>query len=103
MNDHQKKIHASFADAFYQFARNGRWGTCAGCPRDSEGGIYPEFCADTERYDHKLDIVRLADTYQRQLGIPGGVKEFGGPGGSIYHELGLSDEHPTPQIPPRWR
>ena len=39
-------------DHFSQFARNGRWGTCVDCPRDSHGLAYPEFCRHTDRYDH---------------------------------------------------
>lgn len=35
-------------------ARNGRWGTCGGCPRDAEGRAYPERCEFTGRYDHNL-------------------------------------------------
>jgi tRNA(His) 5'-end guanylyltransferase len=33
--------------------RNGRWGTCADCPRIS-GKVYPEHCQFTDRYDHLL-------------------------------------------------
>ena len=36
-----------------QILRNGRWGTCAGCPRDAQG-IHPENCPYTERYDHNI-------------------------------------------------
>lgn len=51
-------------DHFRCFARNGRWGTCVDCPRDSEGAIYPEFCQYTERYDHLLSVDQLADTFK---------------------------------------
>lgn len=34
-------------------ARNGRWGTCSGCPREG-GKVYPERCKYTDRYDHQL-------------------------------------------------
>lgn len=37
-----------------QLARNGRWGTCSGCPEDHNGVIYPERCQFTDRYDHNL-------------------------------------------------
>lgn len=52
-------------DSFRQFARNGRWGTCGGCPHDEEGRAYPEFCASTDRYDHRLTVEDLAETYRR--------------------------------------
>jgi hypothetical protein len=35
-------------------ARNGRWGTCSGCPRDAKGTVFPERCGFTDRYDHNL-------------------------------------------------
>jgi hypothetical protein len=34
--------------------RNGRWGTCSGCPRDALGHAFPEECKFTNRYDHNL-------------------------------------------------
>lgn len=34
--------------------RNGRWGTCSGCPRDAKGMPCPERCAFTDRHDHHL-------------------------------------------------
>lgn len=49
-----------YVDGLRQFARNGRWGTCGFCPRDSNDHAYPEFCEDTERYDHQEDIDGLA-------------------------------------------
>lgn len=52
-------------DSLRQFSRNGRWGTCAGCPRDSWGHVYPEFCKDTDRYDHQLTAKDLAEAYER--------------------------------------
>lgn len=52
------------ADSFRQFSRNGRWGTCVGCPRDTAGHAYPEFCADAERYDHKLTAAQLAESFE---------------------------------------
>ena len=35
-----------------------RIGTCASCPI-TDGQVYPEFCAFTNRYDHNLDLDRL--------------------------------------------
>lgn len=35
-------------------ARNGRWGTCSGCPRDLNGKVFPERCEYTGRYDHNI-------------------------------------------------
>lgn len=34
--------------------RNGRWGTCSGCPRDGTGMPYPERCEHAARHDHHL-------------------------------------------------
>lgn len=48
------------ADNFRQFSRNARWGTCADCPRDSSNNAYPEFCQNTNRYDHNLNVDALA-------------------------------------------
>lgn len=58
------KVPDTLKDSFLQFSRNGRWGTCAACPRDSNGHAYPEFCYFTERYDHQLDVDELASTYK---------------------------------------
>jgi len=55
------------ADDFRCFARNGRWGTCGDCPRDSEGNVYPEFCENTQRYDHQCDVDTLADQYKKRV------------------------------------
>lgn len=51
-------------DGFRQFARNGRWGTCGGCPRDTTGQAYPEFCEYTDRYDHNLSAAGLAEVFE---------------------------------------
>lgn len=59
--------HEGLADAFRQFSRNGRWGTCGACPRDSEKHVYPEFCPETDRYDHWLSAQGLADQFERSL------------------------------------
>lgn len=52
---------------YRMFARNGRWGTCVGCPRDSEHMAYPEFCQFTTRYDHWLNAARLAERFAFEL------------------------------------
>ena len=54
-------------DFFRQFMRNDRWGTCGYCPRDSAGHVYPEFCVETERYDHQLTIADLSKTVQQEI------------------------------------
>ncbi len=60
-------INEGMRDSFRQFARNDRWGTCACCPRDSEGNAYPEFCKFTDRYDHKLTIDELVKSHKNHL------------------------------------
>ena len=55
-----------FSDGFRQFSRNGRWGTCGDCPRDSENCAYPEFCKNTSRYDHLLDVDGLCQQYKNR-------------------------------------
>jgi hypothetical protein len=51
-------------EAFKQFMRNERWGTCGSCPRDSEAVVYPEFCVNTKRYDHNLTIEKLVEFFK---------------------------------------
>jgi hypothetical protein len=68
-NDTKTNVARLMSDEFAQFARNGRWGTCGHCPRDSSGGAYPEFCDEFERSDHQLELaglVRLFDLRVRQ-------------------------------------
>jgi len=60
-----EKTLREIGDNFRQFARNGRYGTCGGCPRDVQGNAYPEHCADTDRYDHQLGVSSLAETWDR--------------------------------------
>jgi len=48
-------------DALRAFARNARWGTCVDCPQDGDQNKLPELCVNTERYDHQLDIEKLAN------------------------------------------
>ena len=55
------------ADGFRQFARNGRWGTCCDCPVDAAGHAYPEFCVNTNRYDHQLLVTSLAEQFNGDL------------------------------------
>lgn len=57
----------SLSDDFRQMSRNGRWGTCAGCPCDAQGHAYPEFCVFTQRYDHQLDAYALAERFTRAV------------------------------------
>ena len=54
------------ADGFLQFYRNGRWGTCVSCPRDSHRRAYPEFCEFTDRYDHHLTATGLAEQFENR-------------------------------------
>lgn len=61
-----KKYEPGVIDGFKQFARNGRWGTCSGCPY-ADGQKFPEFCEDTNRYDHKLTLPQLVETYGNYL------------------------------------
>jgi hypothetical protein len=49
------------------FARNGRWGTCASCPRTRDGDVFPEFCEHTGRYDHQLTLRALTESHQKWL------------------------------------
>lgn len=62
-----KDISQRIKDSFITFARNGRWGTCVDCPRDNDGNAYPEFCTNTQRYDHQLTVNSLAETYKNYL------------------------------------
>ncbi len=64
MNDEKQKKHNGVIDGFRQFMRNGRWGTCVGCPRDKQNRAYPEFCSSTKRYDHQLNVDELAHMYK---------------------------------------
>jgi hypothetical protein len=63
----QAEAVRSLSDDFRQFSRNGRWGTCAGCPRDENNHAYPEFCQSTDRYDHHLTIEQLSESFNRNL------------------------------------
>lgn len=56
-------INPRMKDFFIQFSRNGRWGTCGDCPRDSNGLVYPEFCIYTDRGDHHLSVEALAQQH----------------------------------------
>jgi hypothetical protein len=55
-----------WSTSFEMFARNGRWGTCGGCPRDAAGNVHPEFCTLTDRGDHQLTAAGLAESYQSE-------------------------------------
>jgi len=66
--DHHTQVH--MAD---QMKRNGRWGTCSGCPRETVNDIeeltyghgnakvrfFPEQCSNTNRYDHWFGVDAL--------------------------------------------
>ena len=56
-------ISRELSERFLQFSRNGRWGTCADCPRDGHGHLLPELCKETERYDHRLNVDSLAEQF----------------------------------------
>ena len=58
---------AELRDAITAFARNGRWGTCGGCPRDGAGRKLPELCEDTDRADHQLDVDALARIFKIEV------------------------------------
>jgi hypothetical protein len=51
-------------DGFRQFMRNGVWGTCVDCPRDSAEHAYPEFCTNATRDDHLLAPSDLFEHYE---------------------------------------
>lgn len=61
-----KNALSEMGDSFRQFARNGRLGTCGGCPRDSQGNVYPEFCLFTYRDEHLLNATLLAEQFDRR-------------------------------------
>jgi len=56
----------AFLGHFECFSRNGRWGTCGDCPITSEGKYFPEFCPNTDRYDHQLTAAQLVEGYDRR-------------------------------------
>ena len=60
-------VAPDLAEHFVQFSRNGRWGTCVHCPRDTSGHVYPEFCPNTDRGDHHLDIDGLVEKHKRYV------------------------------------
>jgi len=62
-SDGHLKAMRSKGDAFAQFMRNGVWGTCVECPRDSGNKAYPEFCKHGSRNDHQLSLLNLATAY----------------------------------------
>lgn len=36
--------------------RNGTWRTCADCPREDDGSVYPERCKHAQRVDHTIPV-----------------------------------------------
>jgi hypothetical protein len=67
MKDVRARVAADLQSAFADFSRNGRWGTCGGCPCDGQGRKLPELCAFTDRVDHQLDIDSLADLFKQRV------------------------------------
>lgn len=58
---------AELKEAFADFSRNGRWGTCGHCPRDGYGRKLPELCEFTEHPDHQLDIDGLSKRFKDEV------------------------------------
>ncbi|HSX22856.1 MAG TPA: hypothetical protein VLE97_08805 [Gaiellaceae bacterium] len=58
---------AELKEAFADFTRNGRWGTCDLCPRDGFGRNLPELCAFTEQPDHQFDIDALSARFKAEV------------------------------------
>lgn len=62
------KIHPEMRNAFVVFSRNGSWGACDVCPRDSNGMVYPEFCEFKDRTtDHQFGIEDLVRAHEQYL------------------------------------
>lgn len=60
-------MNPDLADAFVQFSRNERFGTCVDCPRQVRGNVreaYPEFCVNTKRHDHNISFAELIAAYE---------------------------------------
>ena len=66
MEEGTRRALLRHADDLRQLTRNGRYGTCGGCPRDVFGQAYPEFCASTERIDHQLTLANLAESFEAE-------------------------------------
>ena len=60
------RLSRKMQDSFLQFSRNGKWGTCVDCPRDTNRNVYPEFCEHRDRYDHCLTIDQLVTSYKSE-------------------------------------
>jgi hypothetical protein len=67
MERQRPTIVPEMREAFLQFSRNGRWGTCADCPRDVDERAFPEFCVNTDRYDHQLTVDFLVEQHKIRL------------------------------------
>ena len=52
--------------------RNGRWGTCGGCPGGAQG-VRLEQCSFTERYDHNIDSTKDGKFYAYDREVPRSV------------------------------
>jgi hypothetical protein len=60
-------VSAGVKQALTHFARNGRWGTCAACPRDGDGNKLPELCLETNRCGHWLELADILRIHSREL------------------------------------
>jgi len=49
--------------------RNGRWGTCSGCPQSGKD-VYPERCGLTDRYDHNIHVTKDGKFYEYGREVP---------------------------------
>lgn len=63
ITDAHSKAMRERGNSFNQFMRNGVWGTCVACPRDSNHHAYPEFCEHAMRSDNHLTIEGLVQSY----------------------------------------
>lgn len=61
-------VYPDLVDDFKQYSRNGRWGTCVECPRDQgQQQAFSESCAETTRYDHRLNFDALMEQNNSRL------------------------------------
>jgi len=66
-NDPRTHAVAELRSAFADFSRNGRWGTCDGCPCDGYGRKLPELCEASDRDDHQFDIDTLTARFKAEV------------------------------------
>ncbi len=67
MERQRPTIVPKMREAFLQFSRNGRWGSCGDCPRDVDIHAFPEACVNTDRGDHQLTVDALAQQHKFSL------------------------------------